>query len=736
MHVRGEFMLPSRENPLEYLKIGGEKMRIVGFVLLAVVMVVAPIHGQEKQKDLMDMSLEEILDTKVVTASKTAQSIGEAPAIIDVYTSKQISEMGIDNLYELLSMLAGIEIMETYYGYTDVQFRGILQTHYNNNSSLLLNGQPLYDQVVSCYYLEQIPVSSIQRIEVIRGPGGVLYGTNSFAGVINVITKKGKEIDGTIASFKAGTFNTKNVQFSTGKAIGELDLFFSGEFNESDGYVKTVEWDEDDVSFNSGEGNSGGSRQLGYYTDDKDAYENDYVNFFTSVGYKGFTLNAVYFENEKDKFGIIPTMVSTGERRLRGFGGNLRYSASLLNKKLDFTGVVWYDQIRKQERVNWYPPVFRAPGQPDDQDYGGNKTGGQVEFRFSVSEKINILGGGGFESSHADPYYFFLADTSGDVQDEPANVYTDPKDTRDIWGFLQASVRAAKSFNLLAGCRYNSNDQAGSAFVPSFGVVCTPAQNLSLKVLYGSGFRNPSFFEKYVRTVNILAGDINLVPETINTLDVGVDYTFSKYSVRLNGFYTTTDNMMGRRTLTAEDLSALNAEPGFGTGNKTWTKGAMYENGKGKSYKGVEFSIQGAPSASFTFRGNLSYKTGKDEDGNELMYFSPLLANIHSTVRLSDAVRFFVTFQYVGKRKGNYAAMYPWNSWPSASAGGTDYTIDAYTLLNVGCSVKLHEGFTLSVLGKNILNTEYTYPEYIRHAIPYIPGGPGRAVYGVVSYTL
>ena len=716
---------------LDDMKI--QKIEIIGYNEINLII-------SKNEFDFFDMTLKDLMDINVLTISKKSQKISEAAGIIDVYTSKQISNMGFENLYELLGTLPGIEIMETYYGYTDVQFRGILQSHYNNKSSLLLNGQPLYDQVVSCYYLEQIPLSSIERIEVVRGPGGVLYGTNAYAGVINIITKKGEDINGSNIALKAGQFNTKNVNFSMGKKVNDLDIFFAGEYNESDGYEKEVEWDEDDINPLNDElfGNSSGSRQLGYYPDDPDAYENDYTNFFTSLRYKDFTINANYFYNEKDKFGLIPTLASTGERILQGYGLNLKYNKSLIEDKLDFTSIVWYDQISKKERVNAYFPVLRAPHHPDDQDYSGNKIGTQLELNYQLSDKVSILGGGGFETAHADPYYFFYTDSTENpltdnvitqVEDKPANAFSKEQNTSDIWIFAQANISLMEKLNLVAGSRFNSNEQAGTAFIPNIGLVYSPLEKLSFKVLYGNGYRNPSIFEKYVRTVGVLAGVEDLEPEKINTIDIGIDYSFSKYSIRINGFFTKTDMEISRRALDSLDLVILNSEEGYGTGNMMWTKGAIYENKEGNIYKGVELSFQGVPTSYLHFKGNVSYKIGKDADDNDLNCFAPLLANFNIIIKPIKKISISATAQYISEREIHYKALYPWNTWAES-----DYTLDAYTLLSAKLTYFLEENLYISLIGKNLLDTDYSYPEYIRKAIPYIPGGAGIALYFEVGY--
>ncbi|MCK4523284.1 TonB-dependent receptor, partial [candidate division WOR-3 bacterium] len=680
-----------------------------------------------------ELSLEELLNQTVVTAGKSVR-ISESPAIISVITAMDIEEMGVMNLYEVLSYVPGIEIMETYYGYTAIQFRGILQTHYNNKAALLLNGQPLYDQIVSCYYLEQIPVSAIERIEIIRGPCGVLYGTNAYAGVINIITKKGNK--GTKASVKVGSFTTIQSEFAVGQEENGFSVFFAGGNNESKGYYKDVKYDEDDVILDGSFGNSSGSRQLGFYTDDKDAYENDYSNLFLSMSYKGFSLNSVYFENEKDKFGVIPTLCSTGERHLQGFGTNLKYSKSVIENKLNLNSIIWYDKIEKQERVNLYNPVLRAPGgHPTDQHYDGYKYGVQVDFDCMPFQSMDFRGGAGYEFAYASPYYWFYTDSldaNGEqIQNLPANAFTEAKDTYNAWGYLMGTITPMKRLNIIAGGRVNQNKQANTITIYNVGIIYLPFDDLSVKALYNSGFRNSSFFEKYVRTVNILAGMEDLNPEKINTIDVGIDYSLNKYSFRVNAFYSKTDELISRRSMDSLDLVALNAEPGFGSGSMEWTKGSIYENISGQTFQGVEVEFIGRPAKILRFFGNMSYKSGEDADKNELLFFAPITGNCGITIIPVKQFEISPSVQYIGKRDGHYSPIYPWNTWTES-----DYSIDAYTLVNLKITIKPSKELAISFIGNNLLDEDYEYPEYIRQSIPSIPGGPCRAFYVGISYQL
>jgi outer membrane cobalamin receptor len=722
------------------VKIVKSKLSVIVLTGLLLLLTGALQAEDAEQKPYYEMSLEELTSIPVVTASSFRQTVSEACAIIDVYTGDQIMHLGVDNLYEFLSFLPGVEVMETYYGYTDVQFRGILQTHYNNKSSLLVNGQPMYDAIVSSYYLEQIPLTSIKQVEVIRGPGGVLYGTNAFAGVINILTKDGESADGTKAYLKGGSFGTRKVALAVGESVDEIDLFLSGEYVDSDGYRKRIIWDEDDAYPELGLEDQAetGDRTLGSYPDDRHAYENDYVNFFTSVGYRDFKFNATFFENRKDKFGIIPTTASTGERAIRGGAVNIRYSKTLDKDRVEIRSIAWHDRIDKHERIHSYPPSAWAGGTPHDQEYGGNKTGFQTQVSRALSRRIGVLGGLGFERSHADPYVFLYVDSlSPDgqpVENEAANAFPDAKETSDLWSYGQVTANPFDKIYFQAGARFNTNEQAGTVLVPSLGAVYRPTDRLSLKCIVGEGFRNPSFFEKFVRTMNVLAGDTDLEPEKIRSIDLGVDYQTSALFLRANGFYVTTDRLIARRPLTAGEMAEINAEPGSGSGG--WTGGYVYYNTEGCAYRGVEVSFNAVPRSGVSLQGNITYKSGEDSEGNELKYFAPYHANLAAHFSPLRRISLALTAQHVAEREGNYAANSGWQTWATAATGGTDYTLDAYTLLNARVAFRPAGPLELSLFVKNILDSEYVYPEYIRQSIPFIPGGPQRSMFVEVGYHL
>jgi iron complex outermembrane receptor protein len=132
----------------------------------------------------------------VEAATKKAEKIFEVPAFVSIVKKEDILKYGYLDLKGAISSQAGIETVESFFGYSEVIIRGAYPTHYNNKSLFLVDQYPIYEPVNGSFHLEFIPLGSIDKIEIIRGPGSSIYGTNAFSGIINVIPRNGKDING------------------------------------------------------------------------------------------------------------------------------------------------------------------------------------------------------------------------------------------------------------------------------------------------------------------------------------------------------------------------------------------------------------------------------------------------------------------------------------------------------------------------------------------------------------
>ncbi len=136
------------------------------------------------------LELEQLL---VTTASKSAERIADAPGVVSVISAEDIRNFGARNLLEVLDRAPATYGIGSYlYPQNVLSIRGDVLTHFDNHVLLLFDGRPVRESIyggLNAAIYTSFPVEAIERIEVIRGPGSVLYGTNAYAGVVNVITK-------------------------------------------------------------------------------------------------------------------------------------------------------------------------------------------------------------------------------------------------------------------------------------------------------------------------------------------------------------------------------------------------------------------------------------------------------------------------------------------------------------------------------------------------------------------
>ncbi|MCD4745422.1 MAG: TonB-dependent receptor [Bacteroidales bacterium] len=626
-----------------------------------------------------------MLNIEVVTASKEAQAIEEAPAIIDVISEQQIRDFNATNLYELISYLPGIENMETYFGRTVLNFRGIKNIHYTNKVLLMINGNPMYDVVTGAYYLEAIPVSSISRIEIISGPGSSLYGTNAYSGVINIITKTGSDENDLSAKIGYGSFNTINGEVSGKYKINDdAGVFLSAEIINSDGYDFNVTADE--------KGKSGNID-----------YVDNVARFYGNAFYKNISIEFGVADMEKSLYGLTPNLNYKGTQERTLYYTNAKFSHKL-GEDVDVSLMGRYNYLNSPSISIGYFPFPGFPGHDTSTvhlEQAGDALGLELQVNSKISEKISNVSGIVYESFNTDPYLFIW---DSDETTNPFTAYDKKHSSYDIAGYTQFSYKPVENLNIVAGLRAVKEQDIENIFVlPRGGIILTISDKYFIKALYGKAFRSPSFFEKYVSTQGVLWGSTSLSPEEIQTFDLGFEAVLSEnFKAKINGFYEETSDEITR--IPSNDTTKI---------------GEMYANITKLQLYGIEFSANGKIADAGYYGFNISWKEGENPDdptGTKLKGIAPITSNFWLSYKFKN---FTITpfFQYIGKREGTSTRV----------VDGTpvgDYSIDPYLLANLSVGVKFNK-FTLSLVGKNLLDVDYTYPEYIRGKSEEVPGGPG-----------
>src|SRR5450432_1478427 len=189
-----------------------------------------------KALELSGLSLESLMNINVISATGYKQKISEAPSTMNVITAKQIEERGYEQLEDALRDIPGIDFIHINgYAPTLIYFRGMYGAE-NLRALLMIDGIAENNIVGSndmagpAYSLH-----NVERIEIIWGPASALYGANAFGGVINIITKKGADMNGIHAEKGYGTFNTSFEKVSIGFKKSNFEFAVAGTLYSTDG---------------------------------------------------------------------------------------------------------------------------------------------------------------------------------------------------------------------------------------------------------------------------------------------------------------------------------------------------------------------------------------------------------------------------------------------------------------------------------------------------------------------
>lgn len=191
--------------------------------------------------DLVGMSLEELLDIEVTSVSKKKEKLHAAAAAVYVLTEEDIRRSGASNIPDLLRLVPGLSVARLDASSWSVTSRGF-SGRYAQRLLVLIDGRSVYTPLFSGVEWEarHVFLENIERIEIIRGPGGTLWGANAVNGVINIVTKEAKDTQGGLLSVGAGTEEKAFGAFRYGGHLprGGYYRFYAEYFDRDDGKLE------------------------------------------------------------------------------------------------------------------------------------------------------------------------------------------------------------------------------------------------------------------------------------------------------------------------------------------------------------------------------------------------------------------------------------------------------------------------------------------------------------------
>jgi len=499
---------------------------------------------QATQDDRLDhfisLSLEDLvsLETTIATASKHTTT--EAPAVVTLITAEDIKATGATNLVDILEGVPGIHIRSSHFANRPlIQFRGAKATQ----TLLMINGASMKDLMWGFgIFWKGLPVSMIERVEIIRGPGSALFGADAAAGVINIITKTAGKIQQSEAGVRGGSYNTKTAWMQHGEDWNGYNIGITAELSDTDGYNPYISSDAQsitDESFATDVSYAPGSAQYGWANED--------IRF--SVAKDHWRIHADYMRQSNLQIGLTGAGVLDPLTKAE----DSRYSVDWFYNNGDFSDYWDFDaELRLQnltyasgngfqerppgytDNTGTYPDgiinqlesserrvIFESSGLYTGVDDHAIRIGAGYTWQdlYSVKQRVNSGIG-------ADGNALVAGGPLVDISDTAAAFA--PEKTRQISHFfLQDIWSISSAWELTVGARYDDYSDFGGTVNPRIALVWQSSEKLTTKLLYGQAFRAPSYQELFAETSRTQP-NANLEPESSETIDLSFSYTAKK----------------------------------------------------------------------------------------------------------------------------------------------------------------------------------------------------------------
>ena len=434
---------------------------------------------------LEDLSLEELSNVQVYGASKHLQSRREAPASVTVVTRDEIQRYGYRTLADILRAVRGLYVTDNrLYSYLGARGFG-RPGDFNTRVLILVDGHRINDNVFDQGMIGTefwVDVDLIERVEVILGPSSSLYGANAFFVIVNVITRKAEEVNGTELSFEPASVGTYKGRVTIGRNLHGIETLLSGSFYDSQGSMSLDSFTNRPANLDSGT-----SRDL-----------------LIELSSQGFTLQAVsvyrYKSRAESNFNQFAGDASTYVKDQHHYG-DLTYRHSFANG-WSLLNRSYYDQYA-------FKGAFAlSPGFSLLSYAVGNWWGNEVQMSRTYRDKHKITLGAELRDNLEQYQQSYIND--------PTVLLPASNLTSWDWGlYAQDEYAITQKWTLSAGIRFDQYGSFDGTVNPRVGLIYYPFSKSTFKLLYGSAFRPPNAFE----TVGADPSAPPLRPETIKSIE-------------------------------------------------------------------------------------------------------------------------------------------------------------------------------------------------------------------------
>lgn len=599
----------------------------------------------------------------VYSASKHEQKVTEAPSWVSIVTAREISLYGYRTLADILNSLPGFYVnYDRNYSYLGVRGFG-LPGDYNSRVQLLINGHQVNDNIYSSAAIDRsmsLNLDLIERIEVVRGPSSSLYGSSAFFGVINIITKSGRDLQTTEISASLGSQGSWETSVHYGERFSSgAEVLVSGSYYSSDGDTSLYYPEYDDPATNNG------------FAEDADDEQSEKV--FLQYSYEDFSLNFVHASRDKN----IPT---------GAFGVEFNDPRTLTTDATDYLDLKYQTLLDNEAEllVRFTYDEYSYLGDYVYDDGGvyinkdetyGDSWGTEIQYSLLLAEKHHLITGIDYQKNIRQDQKNF------DVYE----VYMDEQRETNQWGvYLQDEFQVSDQWIINLGLRHDEFDTTDSSTNPRLGVIYQVDKTSSFKMLYGTAFRAPSAYELYYNDGSISTKTPDsLLPEDIESFELVYETNTSKGLHWVASIYNNNiKNLIAVQTDPVDDL-------------------LVFENVSEAETAGADFEISTRFDNQLEMTASLS--TQKTEDvatGLELVNSPRHMAKLLLNMPVSgDDILAGFELQYQDERRTV-----------------ADDNTDAFLLANLNILAReLAKGLTVSATVYNLFDEDYFYPGSEEH---------------------
>lgn len=624
--------------------------------------------------NLGELSLESLMQLEVPvvsSASKFAQKSTDAPAYVTVVAADEMHRYGYRTLADVLQSVSGFNVSyDRNYAY--LGSRGFSLGDFNSRTLLLVDGHRVNNNLTDGAYIDNafiLDMDLVDHVEIIRGPSAVLYGNNAFFGVINVVTRKGGQLNGIEASGDYGSFDTYKARVTLGKSLTNgVEMLFSGTISDSSGVHRLYYGTYDTPAQNRGVA--------------KDRDGETYGSAFGSLTYKDFTLEGAFDRRIKDNptAQFNTTFNAPGLKTADDRGYVSLKFAHELRDIVDVTAQVYYDY---GDHSIGYPYTTIAGYLLYKEIQTGEWWGTELQLSKRIWDKHTFTLGGEYRDDFLQSDQLFNSGTG--------QTYTDSQGSRQSYGvYAEGDVELFKQLHLNSGARYDQYGHFQPAFDPRVALIYNPCEHSTFKAIYGTAFRAPNFLELSDPRFP------NISPENITTYELVYEQGFGRHlRSSVSGFYNQMD-----------DLIAF--------------QNGKYGNINAES-KGMELALEGTWANGLRGRASYTLQDAENLSGSQSLPDSPeqLIKFNISVPIVKEKIFASLEFQYTSRRSA-YLTTTTGQTIPGMDVGA--YNVVNFTLF----SQNLVKNLDLSATVYNLLDQKYSDPATPFHLQSEIPQN-GRA---------